>query len=159
MKVKRDVSCTSTLHYSELRGAEPNPLDFRTAMEEIRGKTASLFLSLPHACYSSPVLWRLILMCVEILICFNMKRLRKWAHGYITEMTWAQTQRKCPTGRGFSDLQQPSGCFPAQIQHVQDETATNYWSCDWIYLILTRVNVNRRQYLRELCIRLHLRDK
>lgn len=29
MKVKRDVSCTSTLHYSELRGAESNPLDFR----------------------------------------------------------------------------------------------------------------------------------
>lgn len=116
MKVKRDVSCTSTLHYSELRGAEPNPLDFRTAMEEIRGKTASLFLSLPHACYSSPVLWRLILVCVEILICFNMKRLEKWAYGYITEMTRAQTQRKCPTGQGLSDLQQPDGCFPAEIQ-------------------------------------------
>lgn len=38
MKVKRDVSCTSTLHYSELRGAESNPLDFRAAMGEIRGK-------------------------------------------------------------------------------------------------------------------------
>lgn len=92
MKVKRDVSCTSTLHYSELRGAEPNPLDFRAAMEEIRGKTASLFLSLPHACYSSPVLWWLILMCVEILICFNMKRLRKWAHGYI--MKWHGPKHK-----------------------------------------------------------------
>lgn len=94
MKVKRDVSCTSTLHYRELRGAGPNPLDFRTAMEEIRGKTASLFLSLPHACYSPPALRRLILMCVEILICFNMKRLQELAHGYITETTWARTQKE-----------------------------------------------------------------
>lgn len=101
MKVKRDVSCTSTLHYSELRGAEPNPQDFRTAMEEIRGKTASLFLSLPHACYSSPVLSWLILMCVEILICFNMKRLGKWTYGYIMETTRAQTQRKWPTAQVF----------------------------------------------------------
>lgn len=77
MKVKRDVSCTSTLHYSELRGAGSNPLDFRAAMGEIRGKTASLFLSLPHASYSSPVFGRLILMYVEILICFTMKRLQK----------------------------------------------------------------------------------
>lgn len=159
MKVKRDVSCTSTLHYSELRGAESNPLDFRTAMEEIRWKTASLFLSLPHACYSSPVLRWLILMCVEILICFNMKRLEKWAHGYITEKTRAQTQRKCPTGWGFSDLQQPSGCFLAGIQHGQDEAATNYRSCDWIYVILIHVNIDRRQRLRELFMRLHLRDK
>lgn len=156
MKVKRDVSCTSTLHYSELRGAEPNPLDFRTAMEEIRGKTASLFLSLPHACYSSPVLWWLILMCVEILICFNMKWLEKWAHGYITKMTWAQTQRKCPTERWFSDLD--SGCFPSEIQHAQDETGTSYWPCEWTYLILIHVNIDRRQYWENYAW-LHLRDK
>lgn len=44
MKVIRDVSCTNSLQYdSELRGAGPNPLDFRSVMEKIRGKTASFF--------------------------------------------------------------------------------------------------------------------
>lgn len=57
MKVIRDVSCTSSLHYdSELRGAAPNPLDFRSVMEKIRGKAASFLsfflVSLPRACYS-----------------------------------------------------------------------------------------------------------
>lgn len=44
MKVIRDVSCTNSLHYdSELRGAGPNPLDFRSMMGKIRGKTGSYF--------------------------------------------------------------------------------------------------------------------
>lgn len=39
-KVIRDVSCTSSLDCdSELRGAEPNPLDFGCVMEKIRRKT------------------------------------------------------------------------------------------------------------------------
>lgn len=39
-KVIRDVSCTSSLNCdSELRGAEPNPLDFGCVMEKIRRKT------------------------------------------------------------------------------------------------------------------------
>lgn len=43
-KVIRDVSCTNSLHCdSELRGAGPNPLDFRSVMEKIRGKTGSFF--------------------------------------------------------------------------------------------------------------------
>ena len=70
MKMIRDVSCANSLQYdSELRGGEPNPLDFRSVMEKIRGKTGSLFSSLPHACYSSPVFCRLIVMS-ERLICF-----------------------------------------------------------------------------------------
>lgn len=39
-KVIRDVSCTSSFDCdSELRGAEPNPLDFGCVMEKIRRKT------------------------------------------------------------------------------------------------------------------------
>lgn len=43
-KVIRDVSCTSSLDCdSELRGAEPNPLDFGCVMEKIRRKTFFFF--------------------------------------------------------------------------------------------------------------------
>lgn len=45
-KVIRDVSCTSSLDCdSELRGAEPNPLDFGCVMEKIRRKTFFFFFS------------------------------------------------------------------------------------------------------------------
>lgn len=59
MKVIRDVSCTNSLHYdSELRGVGPNPLDFRNAMEKIRGKTGSFFLkSSPCLLFFSCFLW------------------------------------------------------------------------------------------------------
>lgn len=44
MKAIRDVSCTSSPRRdSELRSADPNPLDFRCAMEKIRGKLVLLF--------------------------------------------------------------------------------------------------------------------
>lgn len=44
MKVIRDVSCTNSLNYdSELRAAGPNPLDFKSVMEKIKGKTGSYF--------------------------------------------------------------------------------------------------------------------
>lgn len=57
-KVIRDVSCTSSLDCdSELRGAEPNPLDFGCVMEKIRRKTF-FFQSPPLTCYSRLVfLW------------------------------------------------------------------------------------------------------
>lgn len=42
-----------------------------------------------------------------------------------------------------------SSLVDAEIQHVQDETATNYWSCDWNDLILIRVSIDRRQSLTE----------
>lgn len=49
MKVIRDVSCTNSLQYdSELRAAGPNPLDFRSMMEKIRGKTGSFFFLVFH---------------------------------------------------------------------------------------------------------------
>lgn len=77
MKVIRDVSCTNSLHCdSELRGAGRNPLDFRSVMEKIRVKTGFFFFflsSLPHACYSSLVYFKLIVMS-ERLICFNIKK-------------------------------------------------------------------------------------
>lgn len=60
-KVIRDVSCTSSLDCdSELRGAEPNPLDFGCVMEKIRRKTFFLKSS-PHllflSCFSLSLLW------------------------------------------------------------------------------------------------------
>lgn len=75
-EVIRDVSCTDSLHYdSELRGAWPNPLDFRSVMEKIRVKTGSFFLSPRLACYSPLVFHQLIVMS-ERLICFNMKEMK-----------------------------------------------------------------------------------
>lgn len=53
-KVIRDVSCTSSLDCdSELRGAEPNPLDFGCVMEKIRRKTFFFLKSSPHLLFSS----------------------------------------------------------------------------------------------------------
>lgn len=54
-----DVSCTNSLHYeSELRGVGSNPLEFRSVMEKIRGKTASLFRkSSPCLLFLSRFLW------------------------------------------------------------------------------------------------------
>lgn len=146
MKVKRDVSCTSTLHYSELRGAEPNPLDFRAAMGEIRGKTASLFFTLPHACYSSHVFGRLILMYVEILICFNMKRFEKLAHGYIT----GPNTKKMSNRKTARCLPPDGGCFNAGLQRITSmgaciTKATNDWSCGGIFLTLIHVNTDKRR--------------
>lgn len=72
----RDVSCTNGLLYdSELRGAGPNPLDFRSVMEEIREKTGSFFFffSLPCACYSPLVFGGLIVMSGR-MIYFNAKK-------------------------------------------------------------------------------------
>lgn len=136
IKVKRDVSCTNTLHYSELRGAQPNPLDFRAAMGEIRGKTASLFVSLPHACYSSPVLCQFIFMYVDILIRFNMKRLQKLAHGYIT----GPNTKKMSDRTRVQCLTAASGCFRAEIQHVTGHM-TEY--------VLIRIHFNTEEAVAE----------
>lgn len=111
----------------------------------LEGKTASLFLSLPHTCYSSPVFCRLILMYVEILICFNMETagemcswLRHHLHHRLQEnVQWDMVQT----------LTAASWCFHAGIQHltaISTEAATKYWSCDSFGFILIDVYTDRR---------------
>lgn len=63
----------------------PNPLDFRSVMKKIRGKTASFFFISSHACYSSLVFSELIVMS-ERLICFNMKK-DEGGMSYVIEAT------------------------------------------------------------------------
>lgn len=49
MRLIRDVSCTSGVHYGrELRGARPNPVDFRSVIEKVREKTFLFLKSIPY---------------------------------------------------------------------------------------------------------------
>lgn len=79
MKAIRDVSCTNSLHYdSELRGAAPNPLDFMSVMEKIRGKTGSFFFF--FFLFFFPMFVILLSFSLSLLserlICFHIKKMK-----------------------------------------------------------------------------------
>lgn len=74
------------------------------------------------------------LMYVDISIHFNMKRLQKLAHGYIT----GPNTKKMSDRTRVQCLKAASGCFRAEIQHVNGHM-TEY------VLILIHFNTDRRQ--------------
>lgn len=85
-KVIRDVSCTSSLDCdSELRGAEPNPLDFGCVMEKIRRKTF-FFKVLPSLVILVLFFSEFIVMSERLIFLLWKKKTKERAENRILEI-------------------------------------------------------------------------
>lgn len=85
-KVIRDVSCTSSLDCdSELRGAEPNPLDFGCVMEKIRRKTF-FFKVLPSLVILVLFFSEFIVMSERLIFLLWKKKTKERAKNRILEI-------------------------------------------------------------------------
>lgn len=87
-KVIRDVSCTSSLDCdSELRGAEPNPLDFGCVMEKIRRKTFFFSKVLPSLVILVLFFSEFIVMSErQIFLLWKKKKTKERAENRILEI-------------------------------------------------------------------------
>lgn len=86
-KVIRDVSCTSSLDCdSELRGAEPNPLDFGCVMEKIRRKTFFFSKVLPSLVILVLFFSEFIVMSEKQIFLLWKKRTKERAENRILEI-------------------------------------------------------------------------
>lgn len=86
-KVIRDVSCTSSLDCdSELRGAEPNPLDFGCVMEKIRRKTFFFSKVLPSLVILVLFFSEFIVMSERLIFLLWKKKTKERAENRILEI-------------------------------------------------------------------------